>query len=103
MIHVIATLQAREGQLDNLTAAFRAIVFSMRKKAGCIEYSLAAHLSSGLPGQAPFNSDELVVVEKWANLDALKAHIADPDYRARFTGVWDWVAGASMQIFEAID
>jgi quinol monooxygenase YgiN len=103
MIHVIAAIQAREGKLDNLTTAFRTIVVSTRQKAGCIEYNLAAHLPSGLPGQAPFNCDELIIVEKWADLDALKEHIADPDYRAWFTGVWDWVASASMQIFDALD
>ncbi|MFS2106026.1 putative quinol monooxygenase [Ralstonia sp. Ralssp135] len=102
MIHVIAAIQAKDGQLESLTAAFRMIVARTREKAGCIEYGLAVHLPSGLPGQAPFDPNELVVIEKWIDLDALNAHISDPEYRAWFAGLWHQVAGASMQILNVV-
>ena len=102
MIHVIAAIRAREGRRQSLLAEFQEILSEVRAKAGCIEYSLAVHLDSGFPGQARFDENEVIIVEKWADLAALKAHITDPTYQAWFTRAWELVASASMQIFEAV-
>jgi quinol monooxygenase YgiN len=103
MIHVIATIKAREGQRDALIAAFREILPDVRAKAGCLEYALALHLRSGFPGQPAFDDNEFIIVEKWADLAALQAHIASPTYQAWYVHLWHLVGGASMQVFEAID
>ena len=103
MIHVIAAIQAREGQRDAIVAAFREILPEVGAKTGCIEYSLAIHLQTGFPGQPPFDENEFIIVERWDDLDALKAHMADAKYQAWFVSVWPLIAGASMQVFEALD
>jgi quinol monooxygenase YgiN len=103
MIHVIAAIKAKEGLRDALAAAFRETLPAVRAKAGCIEYSLAVHVPTGLPGQLPFEGNELIIVEKWANPDALRAHISAPSYRAWYMNIWPMVAGACMQVFEALD
>jgi quinol monooxygenase YgiN len=100
MIHVIAAIKAQPGQRDTLSAAFQEILPRVRGKVGCIEYSLAAHLPSGFPGQPPFDEDELIIVEKWDDLDALKAHMTDATYQAWFMKLWPSIAGASMQVFQ---
>jgi quinol monooxygenase YgiN len=103
MIHAIAAIKAREGERDNLVAAFREILPEVRAKTGCLEYSLALHLRTGFPGQPPFDENEFIIVEKWDDLESLKAHMADPKYQAWFVKLWPLVAGASMQVFQALD
>jgi quinol monooxygenase YgiN len=104
MIHVIATLQARDGNRDTLIAAFREILPDVRVKAGCLQYALAQHLATGFPGQAPFDAEnELIIVETWSDLAALEAHLADPAYQAWYMPLWYLISGASMQIFEVVD
>lgn len=103
MIHVIATIRAQDGKLDVLTDAFRKIVPAVLSKPGCIEYGLSVHLATDLAGQAAFDDQELIIVEKWSELAALKRHIADPAYRSSYAELWQWVSGASMQILKPID
>ncbi|MBL0352147.1 MAG: antibiotic biosynthesis monooxygenase [Verrucomicrobia bacterium] len=100
MIYVIAAIRAREGQRDVVERLLRKIVPAVQAKAGCLEYELAVHLSSGFPGQPAFDDNELVIVEKWADLEALKTHLADPAYMDWYTNVWPLLAGASMQVFK---
>jgi len=103
MIHVIATIRAQDSKLEVLTSAFRAVLPQVRAKPGCIEYKLAINLRTGMPGQSTFSDDELVVIEKWTNLDALRVHLLDPIYRSWYTTVWHLVAEAAMQVFEDVD
>jgi quinol monooxygenase YgiN len=102
MIQVIATIKARDGQRQRLLDAFGEILTEVRAKAGCRQYTLGLHLPSGMPGQAPSDPSEFVIVEQWDNLAALQAHIADPAYQAWYLERWHCVEGASMQIFELL-
>ncbi len=86
MIHVIAVITAKPGQRAALLDAFRANVPAVRAEAGCIEYGAAVDLEGGPSFQTPCGPDSFMVIEKWADLDALKAHAAAPhmvDYGAR--------------------
>lgn len=100
MIHVIAAIKAQPGQRDTLAAAFLDMLPRVRVKPGCIEYTLAFHLHSAFPGQPPFDENELIIVEKWDDLDALKAHMTDAAYQAWFVELWPLIASASMQVFQ---
>ncbi len=101
MIHVIATIKAKENQRSSLVAAFRETVQTVKAKNGCVEYALAIHLNSDLPGQIPFDENELIIVEKWTSLESFKEHLSDPAFRGWYVNVWPLIAGASMQILEA--
>jgi quinol monooxygenase YgiN len=103
MIHVIATIKAREGQRDTLVAGFREIVPEVRAKAGCLQYALARHLPTGFPGQAGFDENEFIIVETWTDLAALKTHLTSPAYQAWYMQRWHLVSSASMQVFEVVD
>jgi quinol monooxygenase YgiN len=86
MIHVIATIELREGGRDAFLAEFRKLVPLVRAEAGCVEYGPAVDVPSGIPAQPPPRPNAVTVVEKWDGLDALRAHLAAPhmtDYRAR--------------------
>ncbi len=78
MIHVLAVITTKPGQRANVLALFNANVPAVHAEAGCIEYGAAIDAPNPLPFQTPYGSDTFVVVEKWASMDALKAHAAAP-------------------------
>ena len=78
MIHVIAVITAKPGQRDAVLQAFKANVPAVLAEQGCIEYGAATDVAKGPPFQVPYGPDAFVVIEKWDNMDALKAHGASP-------------------------
>lgn len=82
MVHVIAVITAKPGKRDEILNHFRANVPNVLKEEGCIEYGAAVDATPALPIQTPYGPDTFVVIEKWASLDALKAHAAAPHMAA---------------------
>ena len=78
MIHVIAVITTKPGLRDSVLQHFRANVPAVRAEAGCIEYGAAVDADNALAFQTPYGPDTLVVIEKWASMDALGAHAAAP-------------------------
>lgn len=100
MIHVIATIEAAVGKRDALLAEFNRVVPLVRAEDGCIEYGAAVDTPTPLAAQPPVRPDVVVVVEKWATLDALVAHTQAPhmaDYRQR---VSDLVRTVTLQVLQ---
>ena len=98
MIHVIATIEVVPGRREAVLAEFRRIVPLVQGEAGCLEYGPAVDVPSGLASQVPLRDNVVTVVEKWASLDALRAHTTAPhmlEYRSR---VKDLVARVQLQI-----
>ena len=85
MVHVLAVITAKPGRRDDILAAFRANVPAVQAEDGCIEYGAAVDAEGVGKFQTPFGADSFVVVEKWASLDALKAHAASP-HMAEYAG-----------------
>ena len=78
MIHVLAIITAKPGQREAILTEFRANMPAVHAEAGCIEYGPAVD-AEGMGGfQTKFGPDTFVVIEKWASIDALKAHAAAP-------------------------
>ena len=103
MIYIIATITAHEGRHADLLSEFHANLTTVRAKRGCLVYDIAVHLKSDLPGQAPFDRNDMVIVEAWVNRASFEAHITDAVYREWFMTVYHLVANASMQILESDD
>jgi quinol monooxygenase YgiN len=100
MIFVVATVDLHPGTRAAFLAEFRKVVPLVRAEAGCLEYGPAVDVPSGIAVQPPVRNDSVVVLEKWADLPALKAHLAAPhmaDYRTR---VKDYVVGVQLQVLE---
>jgi quinol monooxygenase YgiN len=73
MIHVVAIVSAKPGQRPALLDAFVDIVPAVLAESGCIEYSVAIDSPDAEPAFGPHT---VVVIEKWENEAALKAHAA---------------------------
>ena len=100
MVHVVATIEVTPGKRADLLAEFAKLVPLVRAEDGCIEYGAAVDLPTPIPVQAPPRPDVVVVIEKWAGLDALQAHLRAPhmaDYRQRVAGL---VARVTLQVLQ---
>ncbi len=98
MIHVLATITIVPGMRDAFLAEFFRLVPLVQGEAGCLEYGPTVDVPSGLAAQGPIRDNVVTVVEKWASLDALQAHLQAPhmsDYRVR---VKDMVNGVQLQV-----
>jgi quinol monooxygenase YgiN len=100
MIHVIAVITAKPGQRENLLAQFRANIPTVRAEKGCIEYGVAVDAEPALKFQTTYGPDAVVVVEKWENGDALKAHAAAPHMIAFGGKTKELVAGRAIHILQ---
>lgn len=81
-VHVIAVITAKPGKRDEILAAFKANVAAVHAEDGCIEYGATVD-AEGVGGfQTKYGEESLVVVEKWASLEALKAHATSPHMAA---------------------
>lgn len=98
MIHVIATIHLQPGARDAFVAEFERIVAQVRAEPGCIDYLPTIDADTGIASQQPVGPDAVVVVERWASLDALKAHDAAPHMGAFRARVRDLVRGREIRM-----
>jgi quinol monooxygenase YgiN len=98
MIHVIAMISAKPGQRDALLELFRANVPNVHAEDGCIEYGAAVDVDVLGRHQAMLGPDSLIVVEKWASGDALKAHAASPHMAAYAAKSKDLIAARAIHV-----
>ena len=102
MVHVVAVITAKPGLRSDILAAFNDNVPAVKAEDGCIEYGAAVD-ADGLGGwQAKYGDDTFVVVEKWASVDALKAHAASPHMAAYAGKVKDMIADRAVYVLSPV-
>jgi quinol monooxygenase YgiN len=102
MIHVIATISVAPGSRAAFLAEFGKLVPLVRAESGCLEYGAAIDEPTGLAVQSLAGENAVIVVEKWASVDALNAHLKAPhmdDYRVR---VKDFVQSVSLRVLRPV-
>lgn len=103
MIHVLAIITAKPGQREAILQAVHANVPAVRAEDGCIEYGPAID-AEGLGGfQTPIGADTFVVIEKWRDVDALKAHAAAPHMATYAAKVKDLIASRIIHVLRPAD
>ena len=100
MIHVVALITTKPGMRDKVLEAFRANVPAVRAEDGCIEYGPAIDAEGLGSFQARVGPDTFVVIEKWRDVDALKAHAAAPHMAAYAAKVKDMLAGRVVHVLQ---
>lgn len=96
-VHVIAVITTKPGKRDEVLKLFKANVPAVEAEDGCIEYGATVDCANA--GFAtPYGPDTFVVVEKWASLDALKAHAASPHMKAYGASTKDMLADRVIHI-----
>ncbi len=100
MVHVLAIITAQPGQRGRILEAFRANVPAVLAEDGCLAYEAAVDVDPAGPGFAQFGADTFVVVEKWASIEALRAHAAAPHMKACAASVKDLTASRAIHVLQ---
>ncbi len=98
MIHVVAIITAKPGKREEILEAFRANVPAVHAEKGCIEYGPATDAEDMGSFQTKFGPDTFVVLEKWEDQDALKAHAAAPHMAAYGAKTKDLIASRVIHV-----
>jgi quinol monooxygenase YgiN len=99
MIHVLAIITAKPGQLAAVLRAFKANVATVQAEAGCIEYNAALDTEGANPA---FGPDTFVVIEKWQSIEALKAHAVSPHMAAYAEKTKQLVASRAVHVLSPV-
>jgi quinol monooxygenase YgiN len=100
MIHVLALVETTPGHRDDFLTEFAAVVVPVRQEAGCIEYGAAVDATTGLSQQQPLGEQFVLIIEKWASLEHLQAHLVAPhmsEYRIR---IKPFVRSVRLQVLD---
>jgi quinol monooxygenase YgiN len=82
MIRVVAIVTAKPGRRDELLTKFHALIPIVHAEQGCIEYQPTIDAEGFGASQAKLGPNKFVVIESWADADALKAHGVAPHMAA---------------------
>ncbi|MFM7113385.1 MAG: putative quinol monooxygenase [Planctomycetota bacterium] len=100
MIHVIATIELAPGTRVAWLAEFRKIIADVRAEKGCLEYGPAIDAATDIEIQAKVGPDKVVVVEKWEDVAALKAHSVTPHMQSYRVQVKDYVRAVNLLVLD---
>jgi quinol monooxygenase YgiN len=98
MIHVLATIELQPGTRERFLVEFNRNVPNVLAEQRCLEYGAAVDSAAGLANQPPLRDDVVVVVEKWQDLEALRAHLAAPHMAEYRTRVREFVIRSTIQV-----
>ena len=102
MIHVLATVTLAPGTRAQFLEVFNGNVPAVHAEDGCIEYGAAVDVSTDIAVQPPVRPDVVVVVEKWRDVAALKAHSAAPHMAVYRTKAKHLIQSVSLQILDPV-
>jgi len=100
MIHVIATIEVQPGKRREYLDLFSELVPKVLAEEGCLAFGPAVDIDSGLGVQVPLRDNVVTVVEQWAGIDALNAHVDAPHMAEYKQAVEDIVTGLTIQVLE---
>ena len=98
MIHVLAIITALPGQREAVLEIFRANMPAVHAEEGCIEYVPVTDAAQGGASQTPLGPDTFCVIEKWASMEALRAHSAAPHMGAYAAKVKSMLASRTIHV-----
>lgn len=101
MIYVTARITAKAGKGMELLAAFNDLLPSVHAEAGCVAYVPTVDLVTDLDRMEPVDPEAVTIMERWENLEHLKAHLIARhmvDFRSR---VGDLIDRAELRVLES--
>jgi quinol monooxygenase YgiN len=97
MVHVIASIRIKPGCVARFIELFKANVPQVRAENGCIDYFPAIDIDAELPRQV-IEENVVTIIERWQDLEALRAHGRTPHMSAYREQVRDLVEGSSLKV-----
>jgi quinol monooxygenase YgiN len=102
MLHVIATVTLLPGQRDAWLAAFDRVRPAVLAEDGCDAYEATAEEPGVLGAQSPLPPDTVVIVERWRDAAALRAHSTAPHMAAYRAAVKPLVKGVAIHVLRPL-
>lgn len=78
MLHVIVTMEIKEGRMAEFLALCEALRPQVLAEPGCLAYDYTRDVEAGLGIQEPVDPNRITLVERWASPEALKQHLEAP-------------------------
>ena len=100
MVHVVATIEVVAGKRDAFLAEFHQLVPQVYAEAGCLEYAPYLDETTDIAAQGGTRDNVVTVLEKWKDVDSLKAHLVAPHMNEYREKVKDLVVGVKLQILK---
>jgi quinol monooxygenase YgiN len=100
MIYVIAAIELAEGKRNDFLKRVQQLVPKVRAEKGCLEYGPAIDVPTGIKVQIPIRENVVTMVEKWADLKSLEAHLSAPHMLQYREDVKGMVAGSKLQVLQ---
>ena len=98
MIHVIASISTAPGRRDEVLKLFKVLAPKVLAEEGCIEYGTAIDLENAVDGQPVARPEMVIVIEKWQDPAALRAHLAAPHMAEFRNDVKDLVSSVEIRV-----
>src|SRR5262245_34508975 len=102
MVHVLATIQLQPEKRAEFLQELAKLVPLVRAEKGCIEYGPAVDVQTAIPNQPPGRPDVVTMIEKWADIPALEAHLVAPHMVEYRTRVKSLVLAVELRILEPV-
>ena len=100
MIHVVAVIKAKTGKRNAILSAAENNLASVLAESGCIEYSLVFDADFGA-FQTELGPDTFLVIEKWRDAAALKAHTSAPHMVRNSQKTKDWIESRVIHVLKS--
>jgi quinol monooxygenase YgiN len=100
MINVIASISIKPGMLADYLEISKSNVPLVTQEQGCIEYVPTVDFDATMSRQ-DLDANLVIVIEKWASLDALQAHLRAPHMLTFREKVKDMIAQVSIKVLQA--
>ena len=100
MIYVIATIELAEGKRNDFLNRVQRLVPKVRAEKGCLEYGPAVDAPTGIKVQIPIRENVVTMMEKWADLKSLEAHLSTPHMQEYREDVKGMVVGTKLQVLQ---
>ena len=97
MVRVIAAIRIKKGALEEYVSLFKENLPNVHAEDGCIEYAPCLDADAGWAAQV-LDPDRVLIVEKWASMEALQAHSRAPHMTAFRERAGHLVEGTELQV-----
>jgi quinol monooxygenase YgiN len=99
MIHVLASIELKDGFREAFLEYFNSNVPKVLAEAGCIAYVPCVDVDTGIPIQE-LNANVVTIVEAWASVDHLNAHLAQPHMKDYVEKTAHMKVGTTIKVLE---
>lgn len=100
MLIVLARIEVAPGRRADFLSEFHRLMPAVHAEEGCLEYGPTVDATTDLPRQVRLGDDVVMIVEKWASLAHLQAHLNAPHMAAYRERVKDLVRSSQLFILE---